>query len=111
MQEREEGLTCGRASLICHSYTEPSAAVNRSGLSMSRTPRLINDVPNTHCAERRKRDVRGIDARLGHVDGARADDELCVVVWKDGPLDDADLEAVAGWVGACDGGGGATAVA
>lgn len=59
----------------------------------------------------RKKVVLCVDPRLGHADVSRADDELYAIAGMDGPLDDADLKAISRRIGACDGGGGTTAVA
>lgn len=95
-------LTCGRLSWICHSYTQPSAAVNRSELHLGQPERERT---------KKKKHLRREEARLGHGHVPRADDERWGVACVHGPLDDADLEAVAGGVDACDGGRGTAAVA
>ena len=59
----------------------------------------------------KKKHLRREEARLGHGHVPRADDERWGVACVHGPLDDADLEAVAGGVDACDGGRGTAAVA
>lgn len=55
--------------------------------------------------------LRRVEPGLGHLNVPRAHDELYVIEWMYWPLDDADLKAIAGGIGAFDGSRCATAVA